>query len=45
MAQNALIILGLKKKLFVSSNKFLFKKFPTLKFFPPSQLPINAKHA
>ena len=41
--------LGLKKKLFVSCNptltSFYSKKIPTLKFFLPSQLPINVKHA
>ena len=26
-------------------NKFLFKKIHTLKFFPPSGLPINLKRA
>ena len=35
------------KKMFSSCNptltSFLFKKIPTLKFLPPSQLPINVK--
>ena len=42
------LCLGLKKKLFVSCNPTLtsfYLKKPTPKFFPPSQLPINVKHA
>ena len=46
---NVLLPVQAYKKLFVSCNptltSFYFKKIPTLKFFPPSQIPINVKHA